>query len=53
MVPVMIMGTLIGKKRYSVIEYLCMTLIGEGQGGEREACASAGRSSHLPVMTCG
>jgi UDP-galactose transporter B1 len=30
MVPVMIMGTLIGKKSYSMFEYICMSLIGMG-----------------------
>lgn len=30
MVPVMIMGTLVGGKRYSTIEYLCVGLIAGG-----------------------
>ena len=30
MVPVMIMGTLLHRKRYSPAEYICMTLIGVG-----------------------
>lgn len=30
MIPVMIMGTLVGGKRYSVIEYVCAGLIAGG-----------------------
>lgn len=30
MVPVMIMGTLLHKKRYSALEYMCMSMIGVG-----------------------
>lgn len=30
MVPVMIMGTLLHKKRYSALEYMCMSMIGLG-----------------------
>jgi UAA transporter family len=30
MIPVMIMGTLVGGKRYSVIEYMCAGLIAGG-----------------------
>jgi UAA transporter family len=30
MIPVMIMGTLVGGKRYSVIEYVCSGLIAGG-----------------------
>lgn len=32
MVPVMIMGTLLHRKRYSPMEYVCMLLIGVGVG---------------------
>uniref|UniRef100_A0A7S0X1H4 UAA transporter n=1 Tax=Chlamydomonas leiostraca TaxID=1034604 RepID=A0A7S0X1H4_9CHLO len=32
MVPVMIMGTLLHRKRYSFVEYVCMLLIGVGVG---------------------
>lgn len=30
MIPVMVMGTLVGGKRYSVVEYLCAGLIAGG-----------------------
>lgn len=30
MIPVMVMGTLVGGKRYSVIEYVCVGLIAGG-----------------------
>lgn len=32
MVPVMLVGTLLHRKRYSGFEYLCMSLIGVGVG---------------------